>query len=80
MPRGVSYLAAIVARFGAAGYGLDISVPAIEAAAYFVCAESLTNIAKHASTSVARIRIAHEHGRLTVVVADDGAPVAAVPS
>jgi 23S rRNA (guanine745-N1)-methyltransferase len=27
------HLAAIVARFGAAGYGLDISVPAIEAAA-----------------------------------------------
>jgi signal transduction histidine kinase len=46
--------------------------PAIEAAAYFVCAESLTNVAKHASASVARIRIAHEHGRLTVVVADDG--------
>jgi signal transduction histidine kinase len=46
--------------------------PAIEAAAYFVCAESLTNVAKHASASVARIRIAHEPGRLTVVVADDG--------
>ena len=46
--------------------------PAIEAAAYFVCAESLTNVAKHASASQARIRIAHEHERLTVVVADDG--------
>jgi len=46
--------------------------PAIEAAAYFVCAESLTNVAKHASASQARIRIVHEHGRLTVVVADDG--------
>jgi len=46
--------------------------PAIEAAAYFVCAESLTNVAKHASASQARIRIAHEQGRLAVVVADDG--------
>ena len=46
--------------------------PAIEAAAYFVCAESLTNVAKHASASQARIRIADEHGRLTVEIADDG--------
>lgn len=46
--------------------------PAAEAAAYFVCAESLTNVAKHAGASRARIRIAHERGRLTVVVADDG--------
>src|SRR5262249_33672732 len=45
--------------------------PAIEAAAYFVGAESLTNVAKHASASQARIRIVHEHRRLTVVVADD---------
>lgn len=46
--------------------------PAIEAAAYFVCAESLTNAAKHANASRARIRIAHGNGQLTVVVADDG--------
>jgi signal transduction histidine kinase len=46
--------------------------PAIEAAAYFVCAESLTNAAKHANASRARIRIAHGNGQLTVMVADDG--------
>jgi signal transduction histidine kinase len=46
--------------------------PAIEAAAYFVCAESLTNVAKHAQASKVRIGITQEDGRLTVVVADDG--------
>jgi signal transduction histidine kinase len=57
---------------------VEVAVPAgrfpppIEAAAYFVCAESLTNVAKHASAAQARIRIAHEHGWLTVVIADDG--------
>src|SRR5215471_8789831 len=46
--------------------------PAIEAAAYFVCAESLTNVAKHAEASKVRIGITQRNGRLTVVVADDG--------
>jgi signal transduction histidine kinase len=46
--------------------------PAIEAAAYFVCAESLTNVVKHAEASTVHIGITQEDGRLTVVVADDG--------
>jgi signal transduction histidine kinase len=46
--------------------------PAVEAAAYFVCAESLTNVAKHAGACQVRIGITQENGRLTVVIADDG--------
>jgi signal transduction histidine kinase len=46
--------------------------PGIEAAAYFVCAESLTNVAKHAEASQVHIGITQEGGQLTVVVADDG--------
>src|SRR5215813_4374756 len=46
--------------------------PAIEAAAYFVCAESLTNVAKHAAASQVHLSITQENGRLRVVVADDG--------
>jgi signal transduction histidine kinase len=46
--------------------------PAVEAAAYFVCAESLTNVAKHAEASQARMGITQDNGRLTVVIADDG--------
>ena len=47
--------------------------PAVEAAAYFICAESLANVAKHAEASQVRIDITQENGRLTIVVADDGA-------
>jgi len=47
--------------------------PAVEAAAYFICAESLANVAKHAEASRVRIGITQVNGRLTVVVADDGA-------
>src|SRR6516162_6507968 len=46
--------------------------PAIEVAAYFVCSESLTNVAKHAGASRSDIRIEHANGRLTVMVTDDG--------
>ena len=46
--------------------------PAVEAAAYFVCAESLTNVAKHAEASQVHMTIAQENGRLRVVIADDG--------
>jgi len=46
--------------------------PAVEAAAYFVCAESLTNVAKHAAASQVHLSITQENGRLIVVIADDG--------
>jgi signal transduction histidine kinase len=46
--------------------------PAVEAAAYFVCAESLTNVAKHAEASGVDIRITQEDGRLKVAIADNG--------
>ena len=45
---------------------------AIEVAAYFVCAESLANVAKHAEASKVHIDIAQENGRLTVIIADNG--------
>jgi len=46
--------------------------PAVEAAAYFVCAESLTNVAKHAEASQVHMTITQENGRLRVIIADDG--------
>jgi signal transduction histidine kinase len=46
--------------------------PAVENAAYFVVAESLTNAGKHAPGVPLRIMIWHESGQLGVVVADDG--------
>jgi signal transduction histidine kinase len=46
--------------------------PEVEAAGYFVCAETLANVAKHASANHAVIRVASSEDRLVIVVADDG--------
>ncbi|OJU84225.1 MAG: hypothetical protein BGO11_10835 [Solirubrobacterales bacterium 70-9] len=46
--------------------------PVIESAAYFVVAESLTNVAKHAPNSRAGVTIRLDRDELDVVVADDG--------
>ena len=50
------------ARFGAV----------VEATAYFVAAEALANVAKHAGASEAHVRVAVEDDNLVVEVADDG--------
>jgi signal transduction histidine kinase len=46
--------------------------PVIESAAYFVVAESLTNVAKHAPQARATVTIRLDGDDLDVVVADDG--------
>jgi signal transduction histidine kinase len=44
----------------------------VEAIAYFVVAEALTNIAKHAGASHADVTVSQHGGQLTVEVTDDG--------
>ena len=44
----------------------------VEAAAYYVVAESITNIAKYAHASRATVSIARANGTATVTVSDDG--------
>ena len=44
----------------------------VEAAAYYVACEALTNAVKHASASKVALRAVREHGVLVVSVADDG--------
>jgi PAS domain S-box-containing protein len=46
--------------------------PDIEAAAYYVVAESLTNVAKYARASKAEVTVRVLHGSVLVRVADDG--------
>jgi len=46
--------------------------PAIEATAYFVVAEALTNVAKHAHAAHAAVAARIEDGTLRVEVRDDG--------
>jgi signal transduction histidine kinase len=58
----------------------DRAPPEIEAAAYFVACEALTNAIKHASPSRVRMRTSHADGVLHLSVADDGAGGAAAIS
>ena len=58
----------------------DRAPPDVEAAAYFVACEALTNAVKHASPSRVEVRAAREDGALTLVVADDGVGGASLSS
>jgi len=52
---------------------LDERLPGpVEAAAYYVVAEALTNVAKYADASEVAVRAQRENGRVVVEVADDG--------
>ncbi len=46
--------------------------PSVEAAAYYVVAESLTNIAKYAQASAVEVRVCRQDGVARVEVVDDG--------
>ncbi len=44
----------------------------VEVAAYFLIAEALTNVAKHAEATQATVRVARDDGRAVIEVRDDG--------
>ena len=57
---------------------LDVRVDGLQsndvtAAAYYVCAEALANVAKHAGATFVHVQVERRRGELTVVVVDDGA-------
>ena len=58
--------------------GIERLDPAVESAAYFVVAESLTNVAKHSQASEAKVTVRQHAGRLLIEVADDGVGGASV--
>jgi signal transduction histidine kinase len=45
----------------------------VEAAVYFAVLEALQNVSKYADADTARVRLAHESGRLMFEITDDGA-------
>ena len=57
---------------------VDINVPStqlpeqVAVAAYFVCAEALANVAKHAAAAHVAVAVTSSDGRVRVEVADDG--------
>jgi signal transduction histidine kinase len=46
--------------------------PAVEAAAYYIIAEAITNVAKYASASHAAVTVGQVNGHILVEVKDDG--------
>jgi signal transduction histidine kinase len=70
--------AAVEALAQRSGVPVDVRVPderyppQVEAAAYFVIAEALTNVAKHAQASCASVSVDRRDGSLTLDVRDDG--------
>jgi signal transduction histidine kinase len=50
----------------------DRPPPAVESAAYFVVAEALTNVARHAEATRAHVAVARSGNRVVVEVRDDG--------
>jgi PAS domain S-box-containing protein len=70
--------AAVITLAGRSPVPVEVSVPterlpsAVEAAAYYVVAEALTNVAKYARASAAQVRVSREDGRAFVEVSDDG--------
>jgi signal transduction histidine kinase len=72
---------AVALRAGAARASLPVELdlrlrnrlrPELEAAAYYVCAEAVTNAVKHAEASQVWLSALQDDGTLTVVVRDDG--------
>ncbi|WP_203818486.1 sensor histidine kinase [Paractinoplanes ferrugineus] len=56
---------------------VEVDVPvrcaaSVEATAYFVVAEALTNVVKHSGASSVAVTVRREHDRLHVVIEDDG--------
>ncbi|HEY8339452.1 MAG TPA: histidine kinase [Egibacteraceae bacterium] len=71
--------AALSALAGRSSVPVDISVElprrpptAVESAAYFVVAECLTNVTRHAAATSATVRIVECDGAVVVTVSDDG--------
>jgi signal transduction histidine kinase len=66
----------VLAERGSVPVQLEIAVgrlaPAIESAVYFVCAEGLTNIAKHSAANQAWVSVRVDSGDVIARVVDDG--------
>ncbi|MEV0302632.1 sensor histidine kinase [Streptomyces prasinus] len=70
--------------------GLEVSVhregaarplpPGVDLTAYRIVQEALTNVAKHAGTGSARVRLAWHRDHVTVTVTDDGGGARTVPA
>ncbi|MGH2869998.1 MAG: sensor histidine kinase [Solirubrobacteraceae bacterium] len=86
-PVGLEDLDALTGGLRAAGVAVDLEVapvadlPApVQSAGYRIIQEALTNVARHAQASAARVRVSRERDAVTIEVSDDGAATAGVGS
>ncbi len=75
--RGLAPAIGALADRGTIPIETDVSVdrrldPAVEAAAYFLVAEALTNVSRYAHATSARVEVARDGEEIVVLVADDG--------
>jgi signal transduction histidine kinase len=75
--RGLGYAVSALAERAPFPVGLELEIeerpaPPIEAAAYYVVAEALTNVAKYAHATTATVSVDRKDGLLRVQIADDG--------
>ena len=75
--RGLGYAISALAKRAPLPVGLALEIeerppPPIEAAAYYVVAEALTNVAKYAHATSATVTVDRKDGLLQVEIADDG--------
>ncbi|MBH5338086.1 sensor histidine kinase [Streptomyces pactum] len=85
---GLSRLPALLDSFRRAG--LEVSVhqegtagplpPGVDLTAYRIVQEALTNVARHAGTATAQVRLTWDRDRVTITVADDGRGSRAAPA
>src|SRR5829696_6331790 len=81
---GLEHALRALAQRAAVPVELEMALPAerlpagVEAAAYFAVSEALTNVARYAGASEARVRVAQDDGHLDVTVRDDGVGGAAL--
>ncbi|MBL7489617.1 sensor histidine kinase [Frankia sp. AgB1.9] len=79
---GLARLPDLTAALGEAGLAVTIDVagkarplsPGVDLTAFRVAQEALTNVAKHAATSTARVQITYYRDILTMSVTNEGAP------
>jgi signal transduction histidine kinase len=77
---GLDCLDQLVERMAAAGLEVEVTVQGIrrdlpsaaDLAAYRIVQEALTNVARHAGTTAARVQLTYREGELVVEVEDDG--------
>jgi signal transduction histidine kinase len=77
---GLQDLGSLVGGLRSAGVSVELDVPpiadlpaAVHSAGYRIVQEALTNVARHADASRARVTVRHGDGAVTIEVVDDGA-------